>query len=174
MDILGTSRVSASGNKYILVIVDKLTCYCLLEAMPSQEAEMVMSIFVKVMLRMGFPHHIFTDHGTQFTSQLAAGLAKTFGVTRVYTPKFNLQSDGQTENLNRTVLSMLAKISESPTADDWDDHLSFCQFAYNSMPHVVTGISLHRLLVGRDPNTPSSAILDALPSPYVYDRDTCL
>ncbi len=72
------------------------------------------------------------------------------------------------------VLNMLAKISESPTADDWDEYLPFCQFAYNSMLHAVTGISPHRLLFGRDPNMPSSSILDALPSPYVYDRDTCL
>ncbi len=126
MEILGTSRVSASGNKYILVIIDKLTHYCLLEAMPNQEAETVMSVFVKAMLCMGFPRHIFTDRGTQFTSQLATGLAKTFGVTRVYMSKFNPQSDGQTENLNRTVLNMLAKISESPTADDWDEYLPFC------------------------------------------------
>ncbi len=100
MDILGTARTTASGNKHILVIVDKLMCYCLLEAIPNQEAEMVMGVFVKAMLHMGFLRHIFTDHGSQFTSQLAAGLAKTFGVTRVYTSKFNPQSDGQTENLN--------------------------------------------------------------------------
>ncbi len=73
--------MTKSGQKYILVIVDKLTCYCLLQAMPNQEVEMVMKVFVKVMLRMGFPRHIFTDCGTQFTSQLATGLAKTFGIT---------------------------------------------------------------------------------------------
>ncbi len=85
MDILGIGKPSASGNKYVLVIVDKLTRFCLLEAMPNQEALTVMSTFVCVMLHMGFLCHIFTDRGTQFTSELAAGLVKTFGVTRVYT-----------------------------------------------------------------------------------------
>ncbi len=72
------------------------------------------------------------------------------------------------------VLNMLVKISESPTADDWDKYLPFCQFTYNSMPHAVTGVSLHHLLFRRDSNTLSSSILDTLPSPYVYDRDMCL
>ncbi len=145
-----------------------------MEAQPNHEAETVMKVFVNAMLCMGFPRHIFTDRGTQFTSQLATGLAKTFGMTRVYTSKFNLQSDGQTENLNRTVLNMLAKSTESPTPDNWDKYLPFCQFAYNSMPHAVTGISPHWLLFGRDSNIPSSSILDALPSPNVCDRDMCL
>ncbi len=95
MDILGTGKLTKSGNKYILVIVDKLMRYCLLEAIPNQEAEMVMKVFAKAMLRMGFLRLIFTDCSTQFTSQLATGLAKTFGITRVYTSKFNPQSDSK-------------------------------------------------------------------------------
>ncbi len=117
------SKMSCSGNKYVLVIIDKLTRFCILELMPNQEAETVLKKFVENMLRMGFPHHVFTDRGTQFTSHLAAGLAKTFGMNRVYTLKFNLRSDGQTENLNRMVLNTLAKICEVPNADDWDKHL---------------------------------------------------
>ncbi len=61
---------------------------------------MVLKRFVTNMLQMSFPCHIFTDRGMQFTSHLAAGLAKTFGVSQVYTSKFNSRSDGQTENLN--------------------------------------------------------------------------
>ncbi len=100
MDILGISKMSSSGNKYMLVIIDKLTRFCILEAMPNQEAEMVLKKFVANMLQMGFPHHVFMDRGTQFTLHLAEGLAKTFGMNRVYTSKFNPCSDGQTENLN--------------------------------------------------------------------------
>ncbi len=109
MDILGMSKMSCSGNKYILVIIDKLIQFCILEPMLNQEAETVLKKFVENMLRMGFPRHVFTDRGTQFTSHLAAGLAKTFGMNRVYTSMFNPHSDGQTENLNRTVLNTLAK-----------------------------------------------------------------
>ncbi len=87
---------------------------------------------------MGFPRHVFTDRGTQFTSHLAQGLAKTFGMNWVYTSKFNPRSDGQTENLNRMVLNTLAKICEAPNADDWDEHLPFVAFAYNSTLHAVT------------------------------------
>ncbi len=80
MDILSISKMSSSGNKYVLVIIDKLTRFCILEAMPNQEAEMVLKKFITNMLQMGFLRHVFTDRGTQFTLHLAAGLAKTFGM----------------------------------------------------------------------------------------------
>ncbi len=100
MDILGISKMSSSGNKYVLVIIDKLTRLCILEAMPNQEAETVLKKFITNMLQLGFPCHVFTDRGTQFTSHLAEGLAKTFGMNHIYTSKFNPCSDGQMENLN--------------------------------------------------------------------------
>ncbi len=105
MDIHGISKMSMSGNKYILVIIDKLTRFCILEAMPNQEAEMVLKKFIANMLQLGLPRHVFTDQGTQFTLRLAEGLVKTFRMNCVYTSKFNPRSDGQTENLNRTVLN---------------------------------------------------------------------
>ncbi len=123
---------------------------------------------------MGFPRHVFTDRGTQFTSHLAAGLAKTFGMNHVYTSKFNPHSDGQTENLNRTVLNTLAKICEAPNADDWDEHLPYVAFAYNATPHAVTRVAPYTALYGRSPNEPSSSVLDAAPSVYTYDRDDFL
>ncbi len=94
---------------------------------------MVLKKFIMNMLQMGFPRHVFMDRGTQFTSHLAEGLAKTFSMNRVYTSKFNPCSDGQTENLNRTILYTLSKICEVPNADDWDKHLPYVAFAYNSM-----------------------------------------
>ncbi len=90
------SKMSTSGNKYVLVIIDKLTRFCILEAMPNQEAEMVLRKFVVNMLQMGFPRHVYTDEGMQFTLHLAAGLAKMFSMNCIYTSKFNLCSDGQT------------------------------------------------------------------------------
>ncbi len=56
-------------------------------------------------------------------------MAKTFGMNHVYTSKFNPRSDGQMENLNRTVLNTLAKICKAPNADDWDEHLPYVAFA---------------------------------------------
>ncbi len=101
MDILKIGRMTEKGNLYILSMIDKLTRFCVLQAMPNQEAETVLKKFTESMLTLGFPHHIFTDRGTQFTSRLAGDLAKTFGMVCIYTSKFNPRSDGQAENLSR-------------------------------------------------------------------------
>ncbi len=110
MDILQMGTTTQKGNRYVLAIIDKLTHFCILRAIPNQEAETVLKQFVSAMLVMGFPCHIFTDKGTQFTSMLAKELAKIFGMTRIYTSKFNPQSNGQMENLNRVILTMLSKV----------------------------------------------------------------
>ncbi len=82
MDILKIGRMTERGNLYILSIIDKLTRFCILQAMPNQEAETVLKKFTESMLMMGFPRHIFTDRGMQFTSRLAVDLAKTFGMVQ--------------------------------------------------------------------------------------------
>ncbi len=70
MDILKIGRMTEKGNLYVLSIIDKLTHFCILQAMPNQKAETVLKKFTKLMLMMGFPRHIFTDRGTQFTYSL--------------------------------------------------------------------------------------------------------
>ncbi len=80
MDILNMGQVTQKGNCYIFVITDKLTHFCIQTVMPNREAETVLKQFVDAMLIMCFPRHIFTDRGTQFTSTLAAELARVFGM----------------------------------------------------------------------------------------------
>ncbi len=96
------------------------------------------------------------------------------GMNRVYTSKFNPRSNGQMENLNRTVLNTLAKICEAPNTDDWDKHLPYVAFAYNSTLHAVTRVALYTALFSCSPNEPSSSLLDAAPSIYMYNHDDFL
>ena len=50
------------------------------------------------------------------------------------------QTDGQTERVNQVLEDMLcAYVSDRQT--DWDSYLPLLEFAYNSRPHKVTGIS---------------------------------
>ncbi len=150
MDILKIGQMTQNGNLYVLSIIDKLTRFCILQAMLNQEAETVLRKFTESMLIMGFPRHIFTDCGTQFTSRLVVDLAQTFGMVCVCTSKFNPRSNGQAENMNKIVLAMLAKICKTPNADDWDEMLPYVQVAHNSTPHSVTGYKPFTLLFGHD------------------------
>ncbi len=79
MDILKIGRMTEKGNLYVLSMIDKLTRFCILQAMPNQEAETVLKKFTESMLIMGFLRHIFTDRGTQFTSRLANDLRRRSG-----------------------------------------------------------------------------------------------
>ncbi len=69
---------------------------------------------------------------------------------------------------------MLTKICKALNADDLDKHLPYVTFAYNSTPHTVTRVPLYTALFSHSPNEPSSSLLDAAPSVYMYDRNDFL
>ena len=77
MDILMLSMMQ-SGDKYLLVIVDTFTKFCWAFPMPNQEAETVISAFLKV-LAFGTPAHVLMDRGMQFTSKLFTSLCNQEG-----------------------------------------------------------------------------------------------
>ncbi len=142
MDILNIGQPTRKGNRYVLAIIDKLTHFCILRAMPNQEAEIILKEFISATLILGFLCHIFMDRMTHFMSKLSIELTKTFGMTHMYTSKFNPQSNGQTENLNRVVLAMLVMICQSPNVGYWDEQLPYMQVAHNCTTHTVTGMKL--------------------------------
>ncbi|KAJ9511238.1 hypothetical protein QJQ45_017169 [Haematococcus lacustris] len=65
------------------------------------------------------------------------------------------QTDGQTERANRTLEDMLRSFV-SPHHDDWDEHLTAAEFAYNASVQASTGFSPFRLNSGQEPHTPLS------------------
>ncbi len=52
MDNLNMGQVTQKSNHYVLAIIDKLTCFCILRAMPNQEVGTVLKQFVDAMLIM--------------------------------------------------------------------------------------------------------------------------
>jgi hypothetical protein len=70
---------------------------------------------------------------------------------------YHPQTDGKTERANRTIEDMLrAYVNER--LDDWDEHLTAVEFAYNRSVHASTGFSPFHLNYGRDPFTPEALL----------------
>jgi hypothetical protein len=45
---------------------------------------------------------------------------------------------------------------------DWDKHLEFVTFAYNTALHAATGFSPFFLMYGREPNVPLDLVFDSV------------
>lgn len=94
MDIVGTLEKSSAGHQYILVISDYATRYP--EAFPlhSITTPKIINALIQLFSRVGIPDEIFTDQGTNFTSQLMKLLHQQLGITAVKTSPYHPQTDG--------------------------------------------------------------------------------
>ena len=77
MDFLGPLPVTKNNNSYILVMVDQFTKWVECIALPSQTAEVTAQAAVNEFFsRFGYPFQIFTDHGSNFESNLFKDLCE--------------------------------------------------------------------------------------------------
>ena len=148
MDIVGPLNRSGRGHKFILVLCDYSTKYP--EAVPLKtiDSETVANAMIDVFSRLGIPHEILTDQGSNFMSSIMCQLCKLLGIKKINTTPYHPQANGLVENFNGTLKKMLkCYAQEEPT--DWDKHIPYVLFAYRESPHESTGYSPFELLYGR-------------------------
>lgn len=129
MDIICPVERSKAGNHYMLVITDYATKY--LEVFPpkSVKAKTVAFSLVQFFSRVGFPHEILTDQGTNFMSTFLKQVYQLLGIKSVRTTPYHPQTDRLMEQFNQTLKQMLHKFVND-TGSDWDQWLPYLLFAY--------------------------------------------
>ena len=107
MDIVGPLPRSRSGNQYILVVCDYATQYP--EAVPlrSIDAETIAEELIKLFSRVGIPEEVWTDQGSNFTSQLLREIYSTLHVSPIRTSPYHPQTDRLVERFNQTLKAMI-------------------------------------------------------------------
>ncbi len=165
MDILQLP-LTENENKYVLVMIDYLTKFCMAEPMPNQTMPVVVDAFIR-MLSLGLPAVVVSDQGKQFTGSLTTELCARLGMKQVLTTAFWSRANGEVESMNKTLISYLAKVIGKEK--EWDLLLPLALVAYNSSPHSTTKQSPYELMFGRRPNMPSESPIALTPSAYVED-----
>ncbi|GFW21873.1 retrovirus-related Pol polyprotein from transposon 412 [Trichonephila clavipes] len=167
-DILGPLPRTASGNKYLLVVMDYFTKWPEVYPIPDQEAPTVAEAVVQHWIsRYGVPLQLHSDQGRNFVSAVLKGVCELLGIDKTKTTPLHPQSDGMVERFNRTILNNLS-LMVSKNQQDWDQKVPLFLLAYRSAVHESTGYSPSQMLFGRDlrlpcdllfgrpPDTPSS------------------
>ena len=73
-------------------------------------------------------------------------------MARVFTSPYHAQCDGMVERFNRTLLKMLGCYVEKGQKD-WDVHLPWMIYAYNTSHSTTHGVTPFELIFGRKSNT---------------------
>ncbi|KAM7304079.1 uncharacterized protein ISCGN_013979 [Ixodes scapularis] len=149
IDIIGPIvPIASSGNRYILTMVDMATRYPDAVALKSIGSQQVAEALVQMFTRYGVPAEIFSDRGTNFTSELLREVSRLLSMKQLLTTPYHPISNGLVERFNGTIKQMLRRMcKERPK--DWDRYLPALLFAYREVPQASLRFSPFELLYGR-------------------------
>jgi len=101
----------------------------------------------------GVPIRLVSDRDPRFISNYWSGLTEILNIRLNMSTADHPQTDGQSENMIRTLSSMLrSSIQKAPK--DWDRALSRFEFEYNASKNASTGLSPFEIDIGTVPHNP--------------------
>nr|GEU46820.1 reverse transcriptase domain-containing protein [Tanacetum cinerariifolium] len=120
---------SSKGNKYILVAVDYLSKWVEVKALPTNDARVVVKFLKSLLARFGTPRAIISDRGTHFCNDQFVKVMLKYGVTHCLFTAYHLQTSGQVEVSNRGFKHILERTIGENCAS-WSDKLDDALWAF--------------------------------------------
>ncbi|GJY76055.1 reverse transcriptase domain-containing protein [Tanacetum coccineum] len=132
---------NSKGNKYILVAVDYFSKWVEAQALPINDAHVVIRFLKRLFARI-------SDRGTHFcNSQLEKALQK-YIVTHKLSTTYHPQTNGQIEVTNRAIKRILERsIGYNPK--NWSEKLDDALWAFRTAYKTPTGCTPFRLVYGK-------------------------
>lgn len=155
IDFLGPLPLSKDRNgEYdsITVIIDLFSS--MVHLVPSRMTytakEIAELIFAEVYKHHGVPKYIISDRDVLFTSAFWSNFNKLIGAKLKMSSAYHPETDGSTEQANRTVVQML-RACISPNQRDWVPRLPAIEFAINLASSESTKRSPFEMNSGQTP-----------------------
>ena len=136
-------------NHMFLVLIDAHSKW--IEAFPVNSATSKVTIqhLRTVFAQFGIPDSIVTDNGTCFTSAEFEEFLTKNGISHKKSAPYHPATNGMAERAVQILKQGLKKNTE----DCLSDRIAKLLFTYHRTPHSTTGVSLAKLLIGRDPKS---------------------
>ena len=141
-------------DENVLVVTDHFTRYSQAFVTRTQTAQTTAKTLLdKFIIHYGLPKKILTDQGQNVESQLVADLCELMGTWKIQTSPYHLQTNGQYERFNSTLINMLGTLLKEKKSE-WKNHIGTLVHAYNCTQNSATGFSPYYLIYGRQPHLP--------------------
>ena len=139
----------SGGYQYLLVLTDNFSKFVQVYPTTNKSAKTAADrLYNYFMLKYGLPGKILHDQGREFECNLFSQLSKYFSIKRLRTTSYHPQTNGQTERMDQTILTML-KTLPGHHKTQWKNHVNKLVLEYNCTKHSSTGYSPYYLMFGR-------------------------
>ncbi|CAI7732521.1 unnamed protein product [Closterium sp. NIES-53] len=157
LDLAGELPLSRGGKQYIVLMVEHVSKWLEVRAIPSKSSRHVAAAFKEqVIRRFGACAEVLMDLGTELQGEFKNMLEET-GITHRRTSRYHPQSDGLTERLVQTLKRGLRAYGEKRKRD-WDKELHWIAAGYRfGKQAALRDHSPYSLLYGCEPLLPVGA-----------------
>ena len=152
MDFVGPFP-ECEGKDYLWVVVDRFTVTMhLIPTVTTMRASELAWIFIREIVHLhGLPALIVSDWDSKFVSKFWKEVHRLLGGKLLMSTAYHPQTDGQSEQMIRTVSQML-RAAVQPDQRDWAGKIPMVEFAINSSWNASTGFAPFELSGGFMPS----------------------
>lgn len=149
VDFLGPFPRSKRQNKYLFVVVDNFSKWCLLKPMRQADSKSVINFLEnEVFLVYGVPSKIICDNGSQFASKSFRDMMSEYRILPQYNAVYHPQHN-PAERINRVILSSIRAYMKNDQTN-WDLEISKIACAMRTSVHDSIGFSPFMVNFGRN------------------------
>lgn len=123
--------LSTNGYKYLLVMVDICTRFCILRCIKDKQATTLAITLVQVFSDFGYPTKISMDNGSENSNIINQVLCETMNIDRRLITSYNAASNGTAERFVQSAKLAIAKAVEG-AGHQWDLYTPGVQLALNN------------------------------------------
>ncbi|GJS36778.1 reverse transcriptase domain-containing protein [Tanacetum coccineum] len=139
--------------EYILVVVDYVSKWAEAQALPTNDARVVVTFLKKLFCRFRMPKALISDRGTHFCNKIMERTMKRYGVNHYFSTSYHPQTSGQVENTNIALKRILEKtVKDNPAI--WSRKLDDALSAFCTTYKTPTGITPYKLIYGKNCHLP--------------------
>ncbi|GKE07806.1 reverse transcriptase domain-containing protein, partial [Tanacetum coccineum] len=139
--------------EYILVAVDYVSKWAEAQALPTNDARVVVTFLKKLFCRFKMPKALISDRGTHFCNKITEKTMKRYGVNHRFSTSYHPQTSGQVENTNRALKRLLEKtVKDNPAI--WSRKLDDALWAFRTAYKTPAGTTPYKLIYGKNCHLP--------------------
>ncbi|GJW86599.1 reverse transcriptase domain-containing protein [Tanacetum coccineum] len=142
-----------TGNISKRVTVDYVSKWAEAQALPTNDARVVVTFLKKLFCHFGMPKALISDRGTHFCNKIMEKTMKRYGVNHRFSTSYHPQTSGQVENTNRALKRILEKtVKDNPAI--WSRKLDDALWAFRTAYKTPTGTTPYKLIYGKNCHLP--------------------
>ncbi|GJT43044.1 putative nucleotidyltransferase, ribonuclease H [Tanacetum coccineum] len=152
LDFMGPFS-NSKGNKYILVAVDYVSKWVEAQALPTNDAHIVIRFLRRLFTRFRVPKALISDRGTHFCNSQLEKVLQKYEVTHKLSTAYHPQTNKHTEVTNRAIKCILER-SVGYNPKNWSKKLDDALWAFRTAYKTPTGCTPFRLVYGKGCHLP--------------------